>query len=49
MLIDHTPNHTPLQPPTYWLKNFGRIESEALNPVFEQLWNGTLTAQEAMD
>ena len=49
VLIDYTLNHTPLQPPTYWLKNFGQIESEALNPALEQLWNGTLTAQEAMD
>ncbi len=49
VLVDYTLNHTPLQPPTYWLKNFGQIESEALNPAFEQLWNGTLSAQEAMD
>ncbi|CAA9362257.1 MAG: N-Acetyl-D-glucosamine ABC transport system, sugar-binding protein [uncultured Chloroflexia bacterium] len=49
VLIDYTLNHTPLQPPTYWLKNFGQIESEALNPAFEGLWNGTLSAQEAMD
>lgn len=49
VLIDYTLNHTPLQPPTYWLKNFGQIESEALNPALEGLWNGTLSAQEAMD
>ncbi len=49
VLIDYTLNYTPVQPPTYWLKNFGQIESEALNPAFEQLWNGSLDAQAAMD
>ena len=49
VLIDYTLNYAPQQPPGYWLRNFGQIESEALNPAFEQLWNGTLDAQAAMD
>lgn len=49
VLIDYTLNYTPYQPPAYWLKNYGQIENEALTPAFEQLWNGSLTAQAAMD
>ena len=43
VLIDYTLNHTPKQPPTYWLKNYGQLESDVLNPAFEQLWNGSLS------
>lgn len=49
VLVDYTLNHTPIQPPAYWLKNYGQIESEALVPAFELLWNGKLDAQAAMD
>jgi len=49
VLVDYTLNYTPVQPPNYWLKNFAQIESEALTPAFEQLWNGSLSAQAAMD
>ncbi len=49
VLVDYTLNGTPKQPPAYWLKNFGQIESDALTPALEQLWNGSLTAQAAMD
>lgn len=49
VLVDYTLNYTPSQPPTYWLKNYAQIESEALNPALEQLWNGQLDAQAAMD
>ena len=49
VLVDYTLNYTPSQPPTYWLKNYAQIESEALNPALERLWNGQLDAQAAMD
>ena len=49
MLIDYTMNHTPRQPPTYWLKNANQIFSEAINPAISKLWIGTVSAQEAMD
>ena len=49
VLIDYTLNHTPKQPPTYWLKNYGQLESDVLTPALDQLWSGKLTAQAAMD
>lgn len=49
VLVDYTLNYTPIQPPVYWLKNYGQIESEALVPAFELLWSGKLDAQAAMD
>ena len=49
VLIDYTLNHTPRQPPAYWLKNANQIFSEAINPAISKLWTGTVSAQEAMD
>ena len=49
VLVDYTLNHTPRQPPAYWLKNANQIFSEAINPAISKLWTGTVTAQEAMD
>jgi multiple sugar transport system substrate-binding protein len=49
VFVDYTLNHTPYQPPTYWLKNYAQIESEAINPAMELLWSGKATAQEAMN
>lgn len=49
VLVDYTLNYAPNQPPAYWLRNVGQLESEVLTPALEQLWNGTLSAQAAMD
>ncbi len=49
VLVDYTLDYASYQPPAYWLKNVGQIFSEAINPAMDLLWNGTLTAQEAMD
>ena len=49
VLTDYTLNYTPYQPPVYWLKNAGQIDSEVMTPTLELLWSGKLSAQEAMD
>ena len=49
VLTDYTLNYTPYQPPVYWLKNAGQIDSEVMTPTLELLWSGQLSAQEAMD
>jgi multiple sugar transport system substrate-binding protein len=49
VLIDYTLNHTPVQPPVYWLKNLDTIHAEAIDPALELLWAGTVTAQQATD
>lgn len=49
VFVDYTLNHTPYQPPSYWLRNWGQIISEAVNPAMELLWTGGASAQEAMD
>jgi multiple sugar transport system substrate-binding protein len=48
-IVEYELNHTPNQPPVYWLKNINRITDEAVTPAIDQLWNGTKTAQEATD
>lgn len=47
--VDLTLNHTPQQPPTYWLRNLAQINTEAVTPAMDLLWSGELSAQEAMD
>ncbi len=49
VLVDYTLGYASYQPPAYWLKNVGQIFSEAIDPAMDLLWNGELTAQEAMD
>lgn len=48
-IIDYTLNYAPNQPPAYWLRNYSQIDSKAITPAFDQLWGGTITAQEATD
>ena len=42
VLVDYTLNHTPRQPPAYWLKNANQIFSEAIKPRHQQAvdWRG---------
>ncbi len=49
VFVDYTLNNAPYQAPSYWLKNYTQIESEALGPALGLLWNGEVSAQEAMD
>ncbi len=48
-IVDYELNYSPDQPPAYWLRNFGQINSEAVEPALQQLWEGKITAQEAAD
>jgi hypothetical protein len=45
-IVDYEFNHSPYQPPGYWLKNINRISEEAVNPALDQVWEGRLTAQQ---
>lgn len=49
VLLDYTLNHTPRQPPVFWLKNLDQIWTDAVNPAMSLLWTGEASAQEAMD
>ncbi|GAC1353448.1 MAG: hypothetical protein NVSMB42_08730 [Herpetosiphon sp.] len=49
VLVDYTLNHTPVQPPVYWLKNLQQILTEAVNPAMQLLWTGKATAQQVAD
>jgi len=46
-IVDYELNHTPYQPPVYWLKNVNRITDEAVTPAIDQIWNGTKSAKDA--
>lgn len=48
VLVDYTINNGH-QPAFYWLRNGGRINSEAIGPAMSLIWSGEATAQEAMD
>lgn len=48
-VVDYTLNHAPYQVEVYQLRNIQQILSEAIDPSMEQLWTGTVSAQEAMD
>jgi multiple sugar transport system substrate-binding protein len=48
-IVDYELNHSPYQPPEYWLKNINRITEEAITPALDQVWEGRLTAQQGAD
>ena len=48
-IVDYTLHHAPNQPPAYWLKNINRITDDAVTPALDQVWAGTLTAQQGAD
>lgn len=48
-IVNYTLNNAPNQPPAYWLRNFGEINTKAIEPALQQLWAGTITAQQAGD
>lgn len=48
-IVDYTLNYTPEQSPVYWVQNIGQILSEAVDPNIQNMMNGKVTAQEAMD
>jgi multiple sugar transport system substrate-binding protein len=49
VFIDYALNNAPSQPPTYWLKNLGQIQNEAVTPALQAVFAGEQPAQEAMD
>ncbi|MBV9672252.1 MAG: extracellular solute-binding protein, partial [Verrucomicrobia bacterium] len=49
VIVDYTLNHVAPQPPVYWLKNVQQIMNEAVTPALDEIWNGKLNAQQAMD
>ncbi len=48
-VVDYTLNNAPFQPPAYWLKNINRITDDAVTPALDQVWAGTLSAQQGAD
>ena len=48
-VVEYTLNNAPFQPPAYWLRNINRITDDAVTPALDQVWAGTLTAQQGPD